>query len=43
MDWAKTTARQNEKHLSFEFDATYIRDFIMYNIMLYQDHIVAES
>ena len=25
MDWAKTTARQDEKHLSFGFCATYIR------------------
>ena len=27
MDWAKTTARQDKKHLSLEFDVAYTRGF----------------
>ena len=31
MDWAKTTAKREEKHLSLGFGATYIRDLtVMY-------------
>ena len=30
MDWAKTTARQDEKHLSLGFGAAYIRGLIVH-------------
>ena len=33
MDWAKTTARRDENHLSLWFGASYIRDFTLHNII----------
>ena len=30
MDWAKTTARQDEKHISFVIGCAYIKDFNLF-------------
>ena len=40
MDWAKTTARRVEKHLSFQFGASYIRDVTVTFIMQGLDYFM---
>ena len=38
MDWAKATARRDEKHLSFGIGAAYIRDFMVFLVSCFMQH-----